>query len=164
MFYLTGTDGAERIGSITATQMANKASQLINTTDKHVFMPIVYIKPIKLNESKHVTLVAFTQYGIRFYFSLNTFNSNDTTTQSQSQQPPQHIQLVHVRIPPQLDACGTGQISSGYYNDGITLMFAKRDEISDGMLLLNRDLFQLHSQYKESKQFVDVPGRFILFI
>ena len=52
-----------------------------------------------------------------------------------------------------------GPISSAFLNDGISVMVSKRDENSDSVLLLNRDEFLLHSNFKESKSIFDIDGR-----
>ncbi|CAF1048882.1 unnamed protein product, partial [Brachionus calyciflorus] len=78
------------------------------------------------------------------------------------QQPPSTFQLVHVRIPPNIELNSqnrSGPVSSAYINNGIGLMMTKRDEQNDTVLLLNRDLFLLHSNFKESKTIFDIDGR-----
>jgi hypothetical protein len=88
--------------------------------------------------------------------------------QSQQQQPqqtsnaPTTFQLVHVRIPPNMDISAKnrhGQVTTAFINDGVSVIVSKRDENSDSVLLLNRDLFMLHSNFKESKSFFDIDGR-----
>lgn len=150
-------------------------------------MPIVNISSIKRTESRNICLVCVTQFGIRLYFSLFNFDqfhsingtatataqqqsSASATDQSQvhmqqHQQPnvPATFQLVHVRIPPNIDLAQSqsraGPICSSYSNDGITLMITKKDEQTDSVLMLNRDLFLLHNIFKESKSIFDVNGR-----
>lgn len=76
---------------------------------------------------------------------------------------PSTFQLVHVRLPPNIDfyqsPTGAGPISSFYANDGISLMIMRETEQSDSVLLLNRDLFLLHSTLKESKAVFGIDGR-----
>jgi hypothetical protein len=144
-------------------------------------MPIVQISVIKLNESKNISLVAITQFGIRLYFSINQFEQEAATALSsslvtQDQQMlnadgtlrkldkavPSTLQLVHVRIPPNIELTSqnrNGPITSAYANNGITLMTTRRDEQTDSVLLLNRDLFLLHNNMKESKSIFDIDGR-----
>ena len=142
-------------------------------------MPIVHISAMKANESKNISLVAFTQFGIRLYFTLNHFQHlTHQTQQHQQQQQQTHLQheqiadlksnapsifqLVHVRIPPNIELSSqnrNGPVSSAYSNNGVSLMISKRDEQTDSVLLLNRDLFLLHSNYKESKMVFDINGR-----
>jgi hypothetical protein len=137
-------------------------------------MPIIHISAIKLNESKNVSLVAVTQFGIRLYFSINPFQQfhqaettnelvlNPNSKNISQPMPPSVFQLVHVRIPPNIELSSqnrNGPVSSAYYNNGITLMLSKRDEQNDSVLLLNRDLFLLHNNYKESKTVFDIGGR-----
>ena len=143
-------------------------------------MPIVQISAIKLNESKNISLVAITQFGIRLYFSINQIEQQLEATASalvtQEQQMlnadgtlrktnlivPSTLQLVHVRIPPNIELTSqnrNGPISSAYSSNGITLMMTKRDEQTDSCLLLNRDLFLLHNNMKESKSIFDIDGR-----
>jgi hypothetical protein len=58
---------------------------------------------------------------------------------------------VHVRIPPNIDVSSkvarSGQVSTAFINDGISLMIYKLDENTDSVLLLNKDLFLLHSKH-----------------
>jgi len=54
---------------------------------------------------------------------------------------------------------GAGPVSGFYANDGISLMMMRQSEQADSVLLLNRDLFLLHSTFKESKAVFDVDGR-----
>jgi hypothetical protein len=149
-------------------------------------MPIVNISTIKLTESsKNISLVACTQYGIRLYFSITYFekfnqqqqqtSADLTLTNNSNPLPPPHhqqqlnivpstFQLVHVRLPPNIDLQQNqsqrgGPICSAYANDGISLMIMKKDEHVDSTLLLNRDMFLLHSSFKESKAVFDVEGR-----
>lgn len=80
----------------------------------------------------------------------------------QEPQAPTTFQLVHVRIPPNIDLSSQnrqGPISSAFVNDGLSLMVSKRDENSDSVLLLNKDEFLLHSNFKESKFIFDIEGR-----
>lgn len=77
-------------------------------------------------------------------------------------QVPTTFQLVHVRIPPNIDMSShnrQGPISSAFINDGISLMVSKRDENADSVLLLNRNSFSLHSNFKEAKSIFDIDGR-----
>lgn len=151
-------------------------------------MPIISISAIKLNESsRNVSLVACTQYGIRLYFSITYFEhynqaqsiqqqsqSTVSSTLDQTLQPdsgastsaltPSTFQLVHVRLPPNIDlyqpsATGSGPVSGFYANDGICLMTMRQSEQADSTLLLNRDLFLLHATFKEAKAVFDVDGR-----
>ena len=66
VFYL-GAKGAEtsKIALLNSDSIASKAASLINSNDKSLFMPIVHISAINYNDSRNVSLVAFTQYGIR---------------------------------------------------------------------------------------------------
>lgn len=171
-----------------------------SSNDKHLFMPIIHISPIKLTESsKNISLCACTQFGIRLYFSITYFeqyNQQSVQQQQQSQQAstsqldatlqpvdqlgsnktaanstlltPSTFQLVHVRLPPNIDfsaastaasASSAGPITGFYSNDGVSLMTMRRDEQVDSLLLLNRDLFLLHSTMKESKAIFDIDGR-----
>ena len=80
----------------------------------------------------------------------------------QQQQAPSLFQLIHVRIPPNIELSTqnrAGPISSAYASNGVTLLVSKRDEHTDSVLLLNRDLFLLHSNYKEAKTMFDINGR-----
>ena len=130
-------------------------------------MPIVQISAIKLNESKNLSLVAITQFGIRLYFSINQFEQEtpgvpQDPTLAPGVKVPSTFQLVHVRIPPSIELTSQnriGPVSSAYSNNGVTLMVTKRDEQSDSVLLLNRDLFLLHSNMKESTSMFDIDGR-----
>lgn len=71
--------------------------------------------------------------------------------QQQQSNAPSTFQLVHVRIPPNIDVSSkvarSGQVSTAFINDGISLMIYKRDENTDSVLLLNKDLFLLHSKH-----------------
>jgi hypothetical protein len=146
-------------------------------------MPIVNISAVRLNESRNVCLVGVTQFGIRLYFSIIPFeqfqsmsdvaaNGVMLTAEQKQQQlqqltasSPSTFQLIHVRIPPNIDlsahqsASRHGPICSAYCNDGLTLMITKKDEQTDSCLLLNRDLFLLHNIFKEAKFVFDVNGR-----
>ena len=67
-----------------------------------------------------------------------------------------------MRIPPNIDMSSQnrqGPISSAFINDGLSIMVSQRDENSDSVLLLNRDEFLLHSNFKESKSIFDIDGR-----
>jgi len=121
--------------------------------------------------------VAVTKFGIRLYFSVSPFdqqnpgimlNPNMAQPQVASQenfsnsQSPSTFQLVHVRIPPNIDMSSQnrqGPISSAFLNDGVSLMVSKRDDNADTCILLNRDTFLLHSNFKESKSIFDIDGR-----
>ena len=50
-------------------------------------------------------------------------------------------------------------MSTAFVNDGISIMVSKRDENTDSVLLMNIDLFLLHSNFKESKTLFDIDGR-----
>lgn len=183
VFYL-GANGMEtsKISYLTSNTIATKAATLINSNDKNLFTQIVHIASMKKNESKNINLVAVTKFGIRLYFSIaqfeqlnpqqNMLNSHDNQNVNQSQyqyiknsnepQVPTTFQLVHVRIPPNIDMTSQnrqGPISSAFLNDGISIMISKRDENFDSVLLLNRDEFLLHSNFKESKSIFDIDGR-----
>lgn len=150
----------------------------------------MHISAIKKTESKNINLVATTKFGIRLYFSINQFeqlqqtqqhklqtqqqtemidlNNMNQQQQQQFQQQPQQshapttFQLVHVRIPPNIELTSknrTGLVSTAFVNDGISIMVSKRDENTDSVLLMNRDLFLLHSNFKESKTLFDIDGR-----
>ncbi len=102
---------------------------------------------------------------------LNNLNQQQQQQHQQQQQQqqqqqsnaPSTFQLVHVRLPPNIDlstkTARTGQVSTAFINDGISLMVYKRDENTDSVLLLNKDLFLLHSNFKESKTLFDIEGR-----
>ena len=139
-------------------------------------MPIVQISAIKLNESKNISLVAITQFGLRLYFSINQFESSasslsvsqqnimnvDGSLRKSDVQVPSTFQLVHVRIPPSIELTSqsrNGPVSSAYSNNGVTLLMTKRDEQTDSVFLLNRDLFLLHNNMKESKSMFNIDGR-----
>ena len=180
MFYL-GANGLEtsKISYQSCSTIATKAATLINSNDKHLFNQIVHIAAIKRTESRNINLVATTNFGIRLYFSINQFEqlaspnaiqSNESglnqqkyqTKAAYEPQAPTTFQLVHVRIPPNIDLSSQnrqGPISSAFVHDGLSLMVSKRDENSDSVLLLNRDEFLLHSNFKESKFIFDVEGR-----
>ena len=185
VFYL-GSNGQEtsKISYLTGNVISTKAATLINTNDKNLFSQIVHIASVKRNESKNISLVAVTKFGIRLYFSVSPFEhqyqqlsqgninpvmspdqSINPLSQSHSSQVPSVFQLVHVRIPPNIDmSCQQqqnrqGPISSAFLNDGICVLVSKRDENSDTCLMLNRDEFLLHSNFKESKSIFDIDGR-----
>ena len=161
---------------------SKKLNFCLSTNDKNLFVPIVHISVTKKTESKNVTLVAVTKFGIRLYFALNPFETGQPVQQTvqtigadgsvttgqyltQTNQPlvPALFQLVHVRISPNIELASqnraTGPITSAFINDGVSLLISKRDENSDAILSLNRDLFLLHSNYKESKSMFEVDGR-----
>jgi nuclear pore complex protein Nup155 len=155
VFFL-GANGmdAERVAVLNSATIANKAASLIDTNDKHIFMPIVHISSITKTESANLNLLAITQFGIRLYFSLNPFDRVDDA--------PTTIQLVHVRLAPNIDLGvqnRAGPITTAFSRNGITLMMSKRDEKNDTVLLLNNDLYLLHNQFKESKSIFDIDGR-----
>jgi hypothetical protein len=172
VFYL-GANGLEasKINYLTCSTIAGKAASLISSTDKHFFMPIVHLAAISRRESKNINLVATTHFGVRLYFSLNHFESqhnmaiNQTaagSSQGSNQGAPSTFQLVHVRIPPNIELSNqnrTGPISSAYLHDGIDLMVSKRNEQTDSVLLMNHDLFLLHNAFKESKSIFEIDGR-----
>ena len=122
---------------------------------------------MKLNESKNISLVGISQFGIRLYFSISQFDQDvatnaDGSSRESTHMPPSIFQLVHVRIPPNIELSSqnrNGPVSSAYSSDGITLMMSKRDEQTDSVILLNRDLFLLHNNFKESKSLFDIDGR-----
>jgi nuclear pore complex protein Nup155 len=155
VFYLgaQGTE-AERVAILNSATIANKAASLVDTNDKHIFMPIVHISAITKTESTNLGLMAITQFGIRLYFSLNPFDRSNET--------PSTVQLVHVRLAPNIDLGvqnRTGPIMTAFSRNGTTLMISKRDEKNDTVLLLNNDLYLLHSQFKESKSIFNIDGR-----
>lgn len=124
-------------------------------------MPLVNISVIKQIESKNINLVAVTQFGIRLYFSVSPFHQFEQVV-SPDQGPPSTFQLVHVRIPPNIELSSqnrNGPVNSAYINNGISLMVTKRDDQNDTVLVLNRDLFLLHNNYKESKCIFNIDGR-----
>ena len=97
---------------------------------------------------------------------LNNLNQQQQLQQQQQQLQQSHapttFQLVHVRIPPNIDISAktrTGQVTTAFINDGISVMVSRRDDNTDSILLLNRDLFMLHSNFKESKSLFDIDGR-----
>jgi len=173
VFYL-GLNGMEtsKISYLTSNAIASKAASLINSNDKNLFAQIVHFAPIKRTESKNISLVAVTKFGIRLYFSISQFEQQVAQTsgvenpaseiQQANLQVPSTFQLVHVRIPPNIDLSTQnrqGAISSAFIRNGISMMVSKRDDNADTVLLLNRDLFLLHSNLKESKSVFDIDGR-----
>ena len=116
-----------------------------------------------------------TKFGIRLYFSISQFEQQQQQVaatsgvenpvgeiQHANPQVPSTFQLVHVRIPPNIDVSTQsrqGAISSAFIRNGVSMMVSKRDDNADTVLLLNRDLFLLHSNLKESKSVFDIDGR-----
>jgi hypothetical protein len=91
-----------------------------------------------------------------------TSTASGATSVVETSQAPSTFQLVHIRIPPNIELSsqnGKGPISTAYSNNGITLMISKLDEHIDSVMLLNRDLFLLHNTFKESKSIFDIEGR-----
>jgi nuclear pore complex protein Nup155 len=153
---------ASKLTHLTSAAIATKAASLINTNDKNLFTQIVHIAALRRAESKNINLVAVTKFGIRLYFSVCPFDQQQPAGISPEAQVPSTFQLVHVRIPPNIDMSSQnrqGPISSAFLNDGVSLMVSKRDENADTCILLNRDAFLLHSNFKESKSIFDIDGR-----
>ena len=123
-------------------------------------MPLVNISVIKQSESKNINLVAVTQFGIRLYFSVSPFFQFEQVVLP-DQAPPSTFQLVHVRIPPNIELSQSqiGPVNSAYINNGISVIMTKRDDQNDTVLVLNRDLFLIHNNFKESKCIFNVDGR-----
>ncbi len=89
-----GLSGHEtsKIGCLSINSIASKAASLLNTTTtpnndnkQHLFMPLVNISCITINESKDVSLCATTQHGIRLYFSISEFENQLFLLQQQQQ-------------------------------------------------------------------------------
>lgn len=167
VFYL-GANGLEtsKISSMSGNSIAGKAAAIVNSNDKHLFAPIVSIAAITKTESRHLNLLAVTQFGIRLYFSLNAFDNAIALSPSdailQSQQAPSFFQLVHVRIPPSIELSSqnrTGPVRTAFYKSGLSLMVSQADDLTDSVLLLDRDLFILHNHMKESKAVFQLDGR-----
>ena len=165
-----------KLSSLSAQGIAGKAATLINNpSDKHFFTPLVDIAVVESNDSQHISLQATTQFGIRLFFSVASFDSSVEAQQQQQQQqrrqllplqPPSTLQLVHVRLPPNLELAAAvaaqtrkGPVSGAYAQSGVTLLVSMRDENADSVLLLERDLFLLHNSFKEAKSVFEVEAR-----
>ncbi len=160
-----GAKGVEtsKIALLNSDSIASKAASLINSNDKSLFMPIIHISTINYNDSRNVSLVAFTQYGLRLFFSINQFEQFETLSDEKTQTPsPSLLQLVHLRMPYNIELFAqnrNGPVTNAYSNSGISLMISRRNEQNDSVILFNRDLFLLHSNFKESRTMFDIDGR-----
>ncbi len=125
VFYL-GAQGldASKVSHLTSATIATKAASLINTNDKNLFTQIVHIAALRRAESKNVNLVAVTKFGIRLYFSVSHFDQQQPTppgispsqpSPSPEAQVPSTFQLVHVRIPPNIDMSSQNRQGRGFF-------------------------------------------------
>ncbi|XP_018320831.1 nuclear pore complex protein Nup154 [Agrilus planipennis] len=143
-----------KITKQTQASLVQQAMNIVKTLDSQNFRPIVNISAIESSESLYLNLVAITQTGVRFYFSIVGLSN------LQPNQRPYTLTLLHVRLPPGYSATMTSRprmVHMANCSAGNMLLISSVNE-SDALWCVSSDMFPFTSAFMELHTTITLDG------
>ncbi|SPP81701.1 blast:Nuclear pore complex protein Nup155 [Drosophila guanche] len=174
----TNYANVRRLSRITQNEITSRAVSLITTVDPSIFKSVKAICPLIEDDSNKLHLVAFTQCGVRLYFSTTSLNisqqsPNATTPSPQAEycgQTPvsgqtessKGLYLLHVRLPPGYTPNATTnkpkEVHVAHCSDETMLMITTQQQDQDLLWSLTSVPSANHTYLMESTALESLDG------